>query len=176
MVKETDGLDRLDLMSKVITRTDGFHNYANTKSTVILTFTTAILAIFVANLSKAYDVLADSSVPHVKLVFTLLIGVEFLLLFSALIFISKTLIPNTDKSETKNIYSFVDIYHNFNIEDYRSEVATIEKDDLISGMCDLQYNLSKSLSGKYKNHKSAVWCLTSALKLSVILFLILILA
>lgn len=176
MAKGTDGLDRLDLMSKVITRTDGFHNYANTKSTVILTFTTAVLAVFASNLSKIYEMLADSGLPHVKLVFTLLTGVEFLLLFAALLFISKTLIPNTDKSETKNIYSFVDIYKNFKIEDYRSEVATIEKDELIASMCDLQYNLSKSLDGKYNNHKNAVWCITSALKLSLILLVILIFA
>lgn len=174
MAKGTDGLDRLDLMSKVITRTDGFHNYANTKSTVILTFITAVLAIFIANLNKPYEILSNSSLPHVKFVFTLLISIEFLLLFSALIFISKTLIPNTDKSKTKNIYSFIDIYHNFKIEDYRTEVATIEKDDLIASMCDLQYNLSESLDDKYKNHKNAVCCITYALKLSLILFSILI--
>jgi hypothetical protein len=174
--KGLDGLDRLDLMSKVITRTDGFHNYANTKSTVILTFTTAVLAIFIANLSKFYEMLAVSCLPHVKLVFTSLIIAEFALLFFALIFISKTLIPNTDKSKTKNIYSFVDIYQNFNEDEYRSEVANIDKEDLIVSMCDLQYNLSKSLHGKYANHKNAVWCLTSALKLSLILFLILLLA
>ncbi|MCW2107094.1 UNVERIFIED_ORG: ABC-type nickel/cobalt efflux system permease component RcnA [Rahnella aquatilis] len=176
MGKGQDGLDRLDLMSKVITRTDGFHNYANTKSTVILTFTTAVLAIFIANLSKFYEMLGGSTIPQVKLVFTLLVIAEFLLLFFALIFISKTLIPNTEKSKTKNIYSFVDIYHNFNEDEYRSEVSNIDTKDLIVSMCDLQYNLSKSLNGKYANHKKSVWCLTSALKLSLVLFLILILA
>ncbi|ECS0949158.1 hypothetical protein F2192_19450, partial [Salmonella enterica] len=66
-------LDRLDLMCKVITRTDGFHNYANTKSTVILTFTTAILALIIANVSHFYEFLNTSTVPHVKLVFSILL-------------------------------------------------------------------------------------------------------
>lgn len=176
MGKEQDGLDRLDLMCKVITRTDGFHNYANTKSTVILTFTTAILAIFIANFSKFSDRLAVSCLPDVRLVIPLLIITEFTLLFFALLFISQTLIPNTDKTKTKNIYSFVDIYQNFNEDEYRSEVTSINKEDLIVSMCDLQYNLSKSLHGKYANHKKAVWCLTSSLKLSLIIFLILLFA
>jgi len=176
MATGTDELDRLDLMSKIITRTDGFHNYANTKSTVILTFTTALAAVFASNLSKFYEVLEKSHLPHVKLVFTLLTCVEFSFLLASLIFISKTLIPRTKKSETKNIYSFVDIYENFKIEDYRSEVSIIGKDDLISSLCDLQYNLSESLNGKYKNHKNAVWCIRSALELSPILLLIIIFA
>lgn len=169
-------LDRLDLMCKVITRTDGFHNYANTKSTVILTFTTAILALIIANVSHFYEFLNTSTVPHVKLVFSILLFAELLLLFFALLLISKTLIPNTDKSKTKNIYSFVDIYTNFNAEEYKAEVLSITRDDLIVSMCDLQYNLSDSLDKKYICHKRAVWCLKNTLILMLISSLILIIA
>ncbi|MFB5745737.1 Pycsar system effector family protein [Cedecea sp. S5-13] len=161
-------------MIKVVTRTDGFHNYANTKSTVILSFTTALLALIIANLENCYTILNSSHIPHVRFVFTILIFSVFSLLFAALYFISKTIIPNTDKSRTKNIYSFIDIYSNLTEDEYKSEVASARKNELVISMCDLQYNLSNSLNKKYFYHKRAVVCLTNVLLIIVMLSLILI--
>jgi hypothetical protein len=42
----------------------------------------------------------------------------------------------------------VDIYTNFNAEEYKAEVLSVTRDDLIVSMCDLQYNLSNSLDKK----------------------------
>lgn len=49
---EKDKFDN-DLVQKMVTRTDGFHNYANTKPTIIITFITAILAAIGSNTGNA---------------------------------------------------------------------------------------------------------------------------
>lgn len=70
----------------------------------------------------------------------------------------------------------MDIYTNFNAEEYKAEVLSVTRDDLIVSMCDLQYNLSNSLDKKYICHKRAVWCLKKTLILMLISSLILIIA
>jgi hypothetical protein len=44
--------DKIELIIKSLTRTDSYLNYANTKSTILLTLASAILTIVGVNLSK----------------------------------------------------------------------------------------------------------------------------
>ncbi|MEX0424668.1 hypothetical protein KDV38_13160, partial [Providencia rettgeri] len=96
--------EQIDLLQKMIVRTDGFHNYANTKSTIILTFIAAIIAAICTNINKALTYLESSDIDHVIVIFKILAFISIVLLCIALKIVLQTVIPFTEKSNTKNIY------------------------------------------------------------------------
>ncbi|MBO1928560.1 hypothetical protein J4731_00765 [Providencia rettgeri] len=138
--------EQIDLLQKMIVRTDGFHNYANTKSTIILTFIAAIIAAICTNINKALTYLESSDIDHVIVIFKILAFISIVLLCIALKIVLQTVIPFTEKSNTKNIYSFIDISAYYNSEsNYINSFKSETEEEFINSLAALQYNLSTGL-------------------------------
>lgn len=147
----------LDLLQKTIVRTDGFHNYANTKSTIILTLISAIIATICANINKVINYLECSDIESIVIVFKCMVFINITLLITSLMIVITTVIPYVEKSKNKNIYSFIDIQKYYNSElDFISAIHNECELDVINSLASLQYNLSIGLMNKYKKHKIAI--------------------
>ncbi|MDI9094218.1 hypothetical protein [Providencia rettgeri] len=169
--------EQIDLLQKMIVRTDGFHNYANTKSTIILTFIAAIIAAICTNINKALTYLESSDIDHVIVIFKILAFISIVLLCIALKIVLQTVIPFTEKSNTKNIYSFIDISAYYNSEsNYINSFKSETEEEFINSLAALQYNLSTGLIKKYEKHKSAIEIMSYSLSLIFIDILIMFLA
>ncbi len=160
---------KIDSLQKIITRTDGFHNYANTKSTILITFITAYTVAILTNYKYVIDILNSSHPTCLVVFFKFGIMLALLMLICAFYFVGKTVIPYLQPSRKSNFYSFLDTVHFYNSEqEYFSEVVKAPKEDILNSMASLQYNLSKGLIEKYSNHKKSIICiLTSILLLTV---------
>ncbi|MDE9430961.1 hypothetical protein [Xenorhabdus bovienii] len=161
--------ERLDLLQKMIVRTDGFHNYANTKSTIILTFIAAIIAAICTNINKAISYLECSDIESIVIVFKCIAFISLTLLIWAMKIVIATVTPYIQKSKTKNIYSFIDInaYYNSELE-FRDAISSEKESEIINSLALLQYNLSIGLIRKYEKHKLAI----KSLSLSIFLIYI----
>ncbi len=168
--------ERLDLLQKMIVRTDGFHNYANTKSTIILTFIAALIAAICTNINKPINYLVESDILHIVVVFKVILFLLIALLISSLFITLETIIPFIKKSNKKNIFSFIDIIQYYKTEnDFNHDISNIEYDSLVTSLSSLQYNLSIGLSIKYKKHKMAIdlikWSMVLIIVEIIIVFL-----
>lgn len=75
----------------------------------------------------------------------------------------KTIIPYVKKSPKRNFYSFIDTVEYYSSEgEYCSDFSNVSKSDIFDSLISLQYNLSKGLVEKYKNHKRSIICIISA--------------
>jgi hypothetical protein len=163
MNDEKEQTFQIDLMQKIITRTDGFHNYANTKSTIIITFITAIIAAVCANAPSAIKFLIDSNHADLAVGFKVLTFLIITALLIAFFFVGKTVMPYVKKSKNCNIYSFIDIVGYFNSEgEYRERFYTTSKEELLNSMSSLQFNLAQGLVAKYYNHRIAIFFIAGA--------------
>ncbi|EAW3101955.1 hypothetical protein DAX92_07590 [Salmonella enterica subsp. enterica] len=162
-LKEKELLARIDFLQKIITRTDGFLNYANTKSTIILTFITAITAAICTNTGSALKYIDDKGHADIAVVFKSLVFLSIVFLLFAFYFVVKTIIPYVKKSPKRNFYSFIDTVEYYSSEgEYCSDFSNVSKSDIFDSLISLQYNLSKGLVEKYKNHKRSIICIISA--------------
>ncbi|MEX9788158.1 hypothetical protein AB7X21_06710 [Providencia rettgeri] len=154
---EKDKFDN-DLIQKMITRTDGFHNYANTKSTIIITFITAILAAIGTNAGSALSYLDSKGCHELAVVFKILTLVSVILLLSGYFFVGQTIIPYIKTSSKRNFYSFIDTVKQFNSEkEFEQEIRTLSVNEITSTMISLQYNLSQGLFKKYQLHRRSIF-------------------
>lgn len=161
--------DKIELVIKSLTRTDSYLNYANTKSTILLTLASAILTIIGVNLSK---VLPDNmhDLSYLSLFFFMLFLVTGILLNVASIIKSLgAMAPFIKESEKENIFSFVDIVHYYkNGFDYFNKLSETKYLDLGQQLAILNYTLSNGLINKYKGQKKSI----IYLKLSLLSFFI----
>lgn len=156
---EKDKFDH-DLIQKMITRTDGFHNYANTKSTIIITFITAILAATGGNAGNALAYLESKGCHELGVLFKLLTLASIVLLITAYFFVGRTVIPYIKPSKARNFYSFIDTVKNYSSEkQFEEEIKTMKISEINSSMISLQYNLSVGLVEKYRLHRSSIFCI-----------------
>lgn len=147
-----------DLIQKMITRTDGFHNYANTKSTIIITFITAILAAIGGNAGSALTYLDTKGCHDLGVIFKILTLTSIALLMTAYYFVGRTVIPFTNPSKVRNFYSFIDTVKHYKSEaEFENEVKSMSIDQINSSMISLQYNLSTGLVKKYDRHKASIY-------------------
>lgn len=152
-----------DLIQKMITRTDGFHNYANTKSTIIITFITAILAAIGGNAGSALTYLDTKGCHELGFFFKLLTFISIVLLMAAYFYVGRTVIPFTNPSNKRNFYSFIDTVKQYDSEaEFENEMKTMSIDQINSSMISLQYNLSTGLMKKYDRHKASIYCILFA--------------
>lgn len=152
-----DSKEKLDLIQKMITRTDGFHNYANTKSTIILTFLTAMVVALLANIGKSIDYLNTLKHYDLIVIYKIITTLALINIGSAFFFVAKTIIPFVKPSSSFNIYSFIDTCHYKKTEDiYLEAFSQLNKEETIKSLLLLQYNLSKGLIEKYNNHKISI--------------------
>ncbi|WP_410010020.1 hypothetical protein [Pantoea agglomerans] len=160
--------DKIELIIKSLTRTDSYLNYANTKSTILLTLSSAILTIVGVNLSKVLPcgIEGYSNFSWVLFILFLILGV--LLNILSIIKSLGSMAPFIKESSRENIFSFVDITHYYKSgDDYFNKIANENYLDLGRQLSVLNYTLSEGLIKKYKGQKEAVLYL----KLSLLSFL-----
>lgn len=159
---EKDKFDN-DLVQKMITRTDGFHNYANTKSTIIITFITAILAATGSNAGSALAYLELKGCHDLAIIFKSLTLVSIVLLTSGYFFVGRTVIPYIKTSSKRNFYSFIDTVKQFDGEkEFEDEIKKMTVNEITSTMISLQYTLSHGLVEKYRLHRLAIFSILFA--------------
>ncbi|URR20287.1 Pycsar system effector family protein [Klebsiella quasipneumoniae] len=159
---EKDKFDN-DLIQKMITRTDGFHNYANTKSTIIITFITAILAAIGTNAGSALSYLDSKGCHELTVIFKVLLLVSLALLLSGYFFIGQTVIPYIKTSSKRNFYSFIDTVKQFTSEkELEQEIKQTPINEITSTMISLQYNLSQGLVEKYRLQRLSIFLILFA--------------
>ncbi|HEJ9060177.1 TPA: hypothetical protein SML50_004514 [Serratia fonticola] len=147
-----------DLLHKMITRTDSYLNYANTKSTIIITFITAVIAAIGTHTGNAIRYLSEQNYPALIIIFKILIIIGVTLLLTAFYHAGKSVLPYTRPSARKNFFSFIDTIHHYPTEDaYLQDIISMEKDDVTKSMISLQYNLSSGLVAKYEMHRRAIF-------------------
>lgn len=147
-----------DLLYKMIIRTDSYLNYANTKSTIIITFITAVIAAIGTHSVSAIHYLFECRHPDLIIIFKILIAIGVTLLLIAFYHAGKSVLPYTRPSVRKNFFSFIDTTHHYSSEDeYLKEINLVEKDEVLKSMASLQYNLSKGLVSKYEMHRKAIF-------------------
>ncbi|MEI7163672.1 hypothetical protein [Pectobacterium versatile] len=159
--------DKIELILKSLTRTDSYLNYANTKSTILLTLASAILTIIGVNLSKVLpsNLHELSGLSLFFFMFFLIIGV--LLNVASIIKSLGSMAPFITESEKENIFSFVDIVHYYKDGiDYFNKLYETKYLDLGKQLSILNYTLSDGLIIKYKGQKKSIMYL----KLSLLSF------
>lgn len=157
---------KVELMVKVITRTDTYLNSANTKSTILLSLASALIVGLVINYEKIIGLV---TVSGDKSVLSFFIGLVVFLLLISVFYSLKSVTPFIGKSSIKNTFSFVDISEGFDdLNSYNNEFKTSRSRDFLDELISLNYNLSKNLVKKYRSQKIAIECI----QLSVIIFLV----
>jgi hypothetical protein len=152
-----------DLIQKMLTRTDGFHNYANTKSTIIITFITAILAAIGTNTGSALTYLETRGCHDLVIIFKILMLVSIVLLITGYIFVGRTVIPYTQTTSKRNFYSFIDTVKQFDSEkEFEDEIKKTKINEITNSMISLQYTLSQGLVKKYELHRIAIFLILFA--------------
>ena len=152
-----------DLIQKMITRTDGFHNYANTKSTIIITFITAILAAIGTNAGSALSYLESKDCHELAIVFKILTLASITLLLLGYFFVGRTVIPYIKTTPKRNFYSFIDTVKQFNSEkEFEQEIRKNSINEITNTMISLQYNLSQGLFEKYRLHRISIFLILFA--------------
>lgn len=157
---ETEVNKKIDLMIKVINRTDSYLNSANTKSTILLSLASALIVALSVNFDKIIS-LVDVSADKAFLSF--LVGAILFLLIASVLFSLKGITPFIKASAKSNTFSFVDISLNYSeLEDYRKEFSTVDSLALLNQLIALNHNLSKALVAKYEKQITAITFLESA--------------
>ena len=154
---------KIDLLHNAITRTDSYLNSANTKSTIMLTFSMALGTAICIN---SISILRLGPGYHVA------IAIAIMLLLNSSIHSLLSIRPFLTPSEKSNMLSFVDITSVYKTpNEYENKINTINKSDMICEMSSLNYALSKGLMKKYKSQKYAVDSIISSLILMAITLL-----
>lgn len=172
--RKDDSAHKIELMIKIIVRTDGYINSANTKSTILLSLSSALLAAILLNYDKFLNKLANVGDKYVLSVIAL---ASLILILMAIFYSLKGVIPFLEPSAKRNIFSFVDSLHYYNdVSDYINAINNKKSDEMIGSLASLNFNLSKALVEKYKYHKKAVECITLTLMMLGLMVLIIVLS
>lgn len=146
--------DQVEFVVKSVIRTDGYLNYANTKSTILLTLSSATLATLAVNAGKLVpDKMNDIS----NILFISLISISFLLILVSMYFSIQSINPYLKASEIENTMSFVDITtYNKNAKEYSQKITSKTNEELCIELASLNFNLSNGLIGKYQKQKKSI--------------------
>lgn len=146
--------DRIDILLKSLARNDAYIANANTKSTVALSFSAAIIAALGLNYSRVVD-----SLGHECATFAL----GFLVVFSVLSFLAASLFsllvikPRLDLSAAKNNFSFVDIVKSYPAyKDYYAGLKEEDEEGFFQSIAALNYNMSRIVYDKNKYQHRAI--------------------
>ncbi len=139
---------KIEWLQKNISRTDSYLNSANTKSTIMLTFSIALGTAICIN-----------SIHILKLgfIYQFAISISVLLLLKSSIHSLLAIRPFLTPSDKANIFSFVDITNTYRTsEEYERKINTVNKNEIIREMSSLNYALSKGLMKKYESQQKSV--------------------
>lgn len=146
--------EQLEFMVKSVVRTDTYLNYANTKSTILLSLSSATLATLAVNTSKFMPEIMTKMSWYI---FSALVLISFLLMLTSMFLSIRSIRPYLNASEKENIMSFVDIIeHNKKPVDYVNKIITKDNLTLRKEIAYLNFNLANGLIGKYKKQRRAI--------------------
>lgn len=156
----TELTKKIELMIKIITRTDSYLNSANTKSTILLSLASALIVSLSINFDKII-VLVKLSAD--KFFLSILVSIILFLLIASVIFSLRGITPFIKTSKNSNTFSFVDIALNYTeLSDYKKQFSAVSDLELLNQLIALNHNLSKALVDKYKRQITAITFLESA--------------
>lgn len=148
---------KIDLMIKVITRTDTYLNSANTKSTILLSLAAALIVGLAVNYDKITNLV---SVSGDKTVLSFFIGLVIFLLIISVFFSLRSVTPFIGKSSINNTFSFVDISEGYSeLEGYNNDFNSAHPKTFLDELLALNYGLSKALVAKYRSQTTAIECI-----------------
>ncbi|WP_105596811.1 hypothetical protein [Cronobacter turicensis] len=151
---------KIELMIKIIIRTDSYLNSANTKSTILLSLSSALIAAFAINFDKIISLVKLSSD---KEVLSFLIVMALILLIASMIFSLGGIKPYIGGSTLPNSFSFVDINNYYKkFPDYQKSFSTVRGTVFLNELLALNHNLSLALVAKYKKQLKAILFLEMA--------------
>ncbi|WP_168385874.1 hypothetical protein [Erwinia amylovora] len=159
-VNDPDLSKKIELMIKVITRTDSYLNSANTKSTILLSLSSAIIVALSINYEKITGLVNVSSD---KKILSFLMAVVLFLLIASVIFSLKGITPYIKASMRNNTFSFIDISLNYSeLVDYKRAFIAVGDLEFLNQLIALNYNLSNALVTKYEKQITAITFLKNA--------------
>lgn len=149
--------DKCDILLKSLTRNDVYIANANTKSTVALSFSAAIIAAIGLNYSRVVDSLDHGFSAYLlgALVFFSIFSFLFASFFSLVV-----IKPRLDLSIVKNNFSFVDILRNYSShKDYCVGLKEENEEQFFERIAALNYNMSKIVSKKNEYQIKAIYAM-----------------
>ncbi|MCS2172359.1 hypothetical protein MUU46_18905 [Scandinavium sp. TWS1a] len=157
---DTDLNKKIELMIKIINRTDSYLNSANTKSTILLSLASALIVALSVNYTKIIELVKiETDRFFLSFLFTLIL----LLLIASVLYSLKGITPFIKPSARSNTFSFVDIAVNYeNLEDYRRHFGKDSELDFLNQLIALNHNLSKALVSKYRRQITAITFIEAA--------------
>lgn len=159
--RRDDSQQKIELMIKIILRTDGYISSANTKSTILLSLSSALFAAILLNYDKFLNRLTNVGDKYVLSVIAI---ASMILLLMAIFHSLQGIVPLMEPSSKKNIFSFVDLLHYHNdVNKYIDAINEKKSAEMIGSLASLNFNLSTSLKSKYNNQKKSIEYITLAL-------------
>lgn len=157
---DTELSKKIELMIKIINRTDSYLNSANTKSTILLSLASALIVALTINFDK---IIALVNLRADKCFLSFLVSVILFLLIASVIFSLRGITPFIKASASSNTFSFVDIALNYTeLADYKKQFSAIGDLEFLNQLVALNHNLSKALVAKYERQITAINFLEAA--------------
>lgn len=152
---------KIELMIKIIIRTDSYLNSANTKSTILLSLSSALIVALAINFDKITTMVSQGAD---RTVLTILITLVLLFLMFSIIFSLKGVTPYIKTSDVSNTFSFVDIASKYKeLSDYQSQFTSVSGRQFLNELIALNHILSKALVSKYEKQITAITCIKAAI-------------
>lgn len=163
--------DKLDILLKSLSRNDAYIANANTKSTVALSFSAAIIAATGLNYSRVVGSMGHDFSVNVLNVLVFLSISSFLL---ASVFSMLVIRPRLDLSKMKNNFSFLDIISNYsNHKEYIVGLKEEGAEQFFERLAVLNFNMSVIVNKKNEYQvKSIVAMFGGTLFLSLALLVV----
>lgn len=151
---------KIELMIKVIIRTDSYLNSANTKSTILLSLASALIVALSINYTKILELV---EVEGDKVFLSALFIAVLFLLIASVLYSLDGITPYIKPSAKSNTFSFVDIAISYeNLDDYKKHFRTDSDLDFLNQLITLNHNLSKALISKYERQVTAITFIKAA--------------
>ena len=151
---------KIELMIKVIIRTDSYLNSANTKSTILLSLASAIIVALTTNYTKIMDMV---TVEEDRIILSLILVILIILLVLSVLSSLNGVTPYINASARRNTFSFVDIAANYDdLESYKKNFREDSDLELLNQLMALNHNLSKALVSKYERQITAITFIKAA--------------
>lgn len=159
-VNEAGLSKKIELMIKVIIRTDSYLNSANTKSTILLSLASALIVALSINYTKILELV---SVEGDKFYLSALFVIIIFLLIASVIYSLDGVTPYIKPSARSNTFSFVDIAVNYeSLDEYKKHFRTDSDLDFLNQLIALNHNISKALVSKYEKQVTAITFIKAA--------------
>lgn len=160
----------IDFLIKSIIRTDGYLNYSNTKSTVILTLSAAFLTLLASNFRIISEKFPE---PYAFLILKSSAIIIFICLITSIYLSITAITPSIGKSKGWNTFSFVDVYSNYDVTSYELTcLREMEKTNIIKDLSRLHYNLAESILMKYQAQRKSMNCIKIAILTSLLILVV----